>query len=81
MNTIPRFTPQTSFDGLSDHAAIAAENAWLRATVERLSAPISDEEWGECDIPDFKDFDNLHRKLANGIIASRLAPPQPAEPQ
>ena len=43
----------------------------LKAKVARLEAPVSDEEWGECDVPALAEFDALHRKLANAITAAR----------
>lgn len=52
-------------------ASADEENEALRAKVAKLEAPISDEEWGECDVPALAEFDALHRKLANAITAAR----------
>ena len=50
---------------------VEAECKALRGKNERLSALVSDEEWGVCGVPAFQDIDAIHRRLADAIIASR----------
>ena len=66
----------------SDYVALERENAVLKARLERLSAPVSDEEWErwshEVVIPS-RDFDPderfhvLNRTNVNNLLAARLS--------
>lgn len=50
-----------------------AENRTLKATVERLSAPVSDEEW-PCEA-DLSPVGRATKDEVNAILASRKATP------
>ena len=38
-----------------------------------LREPITDEEWGVCDVPAMQKLDNLHRQFANEIFKARVS--------
>ena len=62
----------------SELAKLLAAQRQLRASLERekaakdaLTTPITDEEWGICDVPAMAKLDALQRKFANAILKSR----------
>ena len=66
----------------ADYAALEQENAALKARLERLSAPVSDEEWErwshEVVIPSryfepYERFHVLNRTNVNNLLAARLS--------
>ena len=56
----------------SDYVALEQENAVLKARLERLSAPVSDEEWTRIECPDGVAYQGE----VNDLIAARLSAPQ-----
>ena len=48
------------------------ELSQARAAAEAMGRPVSDDEWGVCNVPSFKEIDALHRKMADALIAARV---------
>ena len=56
----------------ADYDKLKAELSQARAAAEAMGRPVSDDEWGVCNVPSFKEIDALHRKMADALIAARL---------